>query len=188
MSTSNALTRQINDNGRQVFLTCYGIVFIFNEGSLLSLGIPVDDPAYFLLYRQQYSDFQLYKQREHDRYTRSLKAILTWGQAPEAATLKAKEALAILEQEKKSQSIAKFWENVASVEDQRMAAIAKRRVVVEEHTTNVTQSVFQQDQFIRDKYARHLADDLYQESDDDFMPIRKQKRKKLSLSKVSIRA
>ncbi|CAG8579013.1 67_t:CDS:2 [Paraglomus occultum] len=49
-------------------------------------------------------------------------------------------------EEKKSQSITEFWENIASAEDQRMAAMARRRVVMEEHTTNVTQSVFQQDQ------------------------------------------
>ncbi|CAG8624122.1 8564_t:CDS:2 [Ambispora leptoticha] len=71
-----------------------------------SLGIPVDNPAYFTF--------------DHE----CLRAILTWGQAPEAATLRTKK------EEKKSQSIAKFWENVASVEDQRMAAIARRRVVV----------------------------------------------------------
>jgi len=73
-----------------------------------SLGTPVDDPAYFtfdhewsllnfLLYRQQCSDFQLNKQKEHDRYSRSLTEILNCEQAPEAATVKTYKALSSLQ-------------------------------------------------------------------------------------------
>ncbi|CAG8597717.1 5052_t:CDS:2, partial [Paraglomus occultum] len=54
------------------------------------------------------------------RYARSLRAILNWEQAPEAVILRTEETLAILEEEKKSQTITMFWENIASVEDQRM--------------------------------------------------------------------
>ncbi|RIA88253.1 hypothetical protein C1645_251806 [Glomus cerebriforme] len=64
-----------------------------------------------------------------------------------------------------------------------MAAIVRHTVIVEEHTNTVMQSVFKQDQIVRDKYARHL-DDKCQESDDDFIPVHQPKRKKqLSISK-----
>ncbi|CAG8600424.1 11578_t:CDS:10, partial [Acaulospora morrowiae] len=147
--------------------------------------IAVDDPTYFtfdhewsllnfLSYRQKCIDFRFNKQKEHERYVRSLTAILNWKEAPDIAIEWANKALAIVQKkllyqqspntpdcgqvEKKSQSITKFWENVASVENQMTAAIARRNVIMEEHTNTVIQSVFKQDQIVRDMYARHLDD------------------------------
>ncbi|CAH1760816.1 13592_t:CDS:2, partial [Entrophospora sp. SA101] len=59
-----------------------------------------------------------------------LTAILHWEQASEVAIEWASKAFAILQEEKKSQSVAKFWENIASVENQRMAAMARCTVLI----------------------------------------------------------
>lgn len=61
--------------------------FIFSDQEIFSFspGIPVDDPIYFtfdhewsllnfLSYRQQCIDFRFNKQKEHERYVRSLTA------------------------------------------------------------------------------------------------------------------
>ncbi|CAG8556531.1 9728_t:CDS:2 [Paraglomus brasilianum] len=82
-------------------------------------GIPVDDSAYFT-FDHEWSLLSFLLYRQHGRVQGHFFSLD--GAAVCVQLLTAEE--------KKSQSIAKFWENVASVE---------------EHTTNVTQSVFQQD-------------------------------------------
>ncbi|CAG8692045.1 13609_t:CDS:2, partial [Acaulospora morrowiae] len=102
--------------------------------------------------------------------------------------------------EKKSDLVNEYWDSFMLLQKRKFTTIAERTALLEEHTTNVMASMFKQDLIVRDdftkqerivrnKFARRLEEtDLSykskEKSDDDFMPIRKPKRKiNLSLRK-----
>ncbi|CAB5211477.1 unnamed protein product [Rhizophagus irregularis] len=129
--------------------------------------VQVFDPAYFtsdhswsllsfLFYRQQQSDFQFDKKEEHARYIRNLSNILKRKQVNETIANLAGSALATFQNEKKSQLVKDFWEGAISSQKRKVATIHERTALMEEHTTGVANSVFQQDQVVREKYMRRL--------------------------------
>ncbi|CAI2195034.1 14282_t:CDS:2, partial [Funneliformis geosporum] len=138
-----------------------------NSEKLEPEEIEVLDPDYFtfnpswnlldfLIYRQKCSDFRCNKKDEHARYARNLSIIINNKRTHEV--MKAGNALALFQNEKKSQFVIDFWKCVASSNKRKVTAIAEREALVEEHTNNVASSVFQQDQLLRGKYTSRLGD------------------------------
>ncbi|UZO21420.1 uncharacterized protein OCT59_013813 [Rhizophagus irregularis] len=96
--------------------------------------VQVFDPAYFtsdhswsllsfLFYRQQQSDFQFDKKKEHARYIRNLSNILKRKQVNETIANLAESALATFQNEKKSQLVKDFWEGAISSQKRKVATI-----------------------------------------------------------------
>ncbi|CAI2169087.1 20006_t:CDS:2, partial [Funneliformis geosporum] len=136
-------------------------------------------------FTKQQSDFQLDKKEEHARYIRNLSNVLKGKQVDKDAVKLAGDALAtfvvnrwvlgmivflmgvqrsggddlrLVMNEKKSELVKDFWKNAMSSQKRKVTAISEHTVLMEEHTTNVVSSVFQQDQIVRGEYARCLGD------------------------------